>query len=187
MDSSPRKFNADDTKEIQGEVRALFAEMSHEFRETLMHSFLWTAETLDQYLSRDLQLEGDMLKDAYSHLESVLARIEGYACEKSTKDFPTYEQWVASEYEAYKSSLSEGKEDIERLIGEGGVVAPGKTSPVDTMEDDTLAHYNFLHAEFKKTEKRSIEATALLTSPHFLALQKQAMKMCKAILATAHR
>lgn len=184
---SPSQFAQSDTHKIQNEVRLLFAAMSNDFREHLMKSFLWTQENLENYLSREMMLEGNMLKDAYSHLESLLARIEGYASEKPEKPFPSYEDWVNQEYRSYKASLREDKEDIERLMDEGGVVSPGKTSPVDTMEDDTLAHYNHLKSEHKLAEIRSHEASKLMHSAPYQHLQKYAGKMCKVIMDSIHR
>jgi len=184
---SPMHFAQDDTHKIQQEVRLLFQSMSNDFRDHLMKSFLWTQDNLENYLSREMLLEGNPLKDAYSHLESLLARIEGYASEKPSTPFPGYEEWVNHEYRTYKTSLREDKEDIERLMDEGGVVSPGKTSPVDTMEDDTLAHYNQRKSEHEQCEIRSLEANKLMHSAHYKQLQKYASKMCKAIMDSIHR
>lgn len=179
-------FGHDDTEKIRQEVRQLFDAMSNDFRLHLMHSFMWTQEILEQYLGRDIVLSGNELKDAYSHLESLLARIEGYANEKPERAFPSYEQWVATEYKSYKASLREDKQEIERLIGEGGVVNAGVTSPVDVMANDSLAYYNHLKAEHDSAEIRSREAIALMKSSPYLNLQKYASKMCKAIINSVH-
>jgi hypothetical protein len=180
-------FNQDETKKIQDEVRNLFLAMPDDLREHVLKSFLWTQDVLENYLSRDIALEGNELKEAYSHLESLLARIEGLANEKPAKPFPGYEQWVTEEYKQYKTSLHEDKEDIERLMDEGGIVAPGETSPVDVMADDSLSHYNHLKSEHEKAEKRSQGAIALMRTVPFKNLQKYATKMCKAIVNGAHR
>ncbi len=147
-----------------------------------MQSFLWTQENLEHYLSREMLLEGNVLKDAYSHLESLLARIEGFAAEKPTREFPGYDEWVNEEYHAYKQSLREDKEDIERLMDEGGVVSPGKTSPVDIMEDDSLAHYNHLKTEHEKAVHRSKEATVIMASAPFHNLQRYSTRMYHVIM-----
>lgn len=180
-------FEIQDTKAIQADVRALFQAMSPEFREHLMHSFLWSKDKFEDYLSREVKLEGETLKDAYSHLESLLARIESFADEQQKHDFPSYDKWVDEEYKKYKTSASEDHEDIERLMDEGGVVAPGKTSPVDTMENDSLAHYNHLKAEFEKTRTRCIEAIALMELPQYSNLEMQAKRMNKAIIHDLHK
>ncbi len=180
---NPLLFKPNDTKQLQYNVRELFAQMTPGFRDHLMHSFLWSQDKLEQYLRRDIILSGDELKDAYSHLESLLSRIESFAAEKTDQDFPSYEKWVDEEYHKYKSSLAEDKEDIERLMDEGGVVSPGKTSPVDTMANDSLSHYNHLKSEFDKTQKRSHEASALMRSPQYINLQKQAEEMSVAIVS----
>lgn len=187
MGAATISFSQDETQKMQQEVRGLFQAMSDDLRAHLMKSFLWTPDVLEQYLSRDVILTGNELKDAYSHLESLLARIEGYANEKPQFPFPTYEHWVEDEYKSYKKSLREDTEEIERLIGEGGVFNPGKTSPVDTMENDSLAHYNQLKAEHDATEKLSIEATALMITTPYRNLQKYAAKMCKAIMNSVHQ
>ncbi len=180
-------FTVDDTKKIQNDVRELLHVMPAEFREHLMHSFLWSQEKLEAYLSREMVLDGDNLKDAYSHLESLIARIESYAADASPKSFPSYEEWVEDEYKKYRAALTEDKEDIERLMSEGGVVAPGQTSPVDTMEDDTLAHYNHLRHSFDKQQKLANEAIALMQSPQYKDLKKHALEMCKVIMVSIHK
>jgi hypothetical protein len=182
-DMTTNLFEIPDTKAIQADVRALFKAMSPEFREHLMHSFLWSKDKFEDYLSREVKLEGETLKDAFSHLESLLARIESFADEQQQKhDFPSYDKWVDEEYKKYKTSAFEDHEDIERLMDEGGVVAPGKTSPVDTMENDSLAHYNHLKAEFEKNRKRCMEAIALMELPSYINLEMQAKRMSKAII-----
>ena len=175
-------FSQEDTKKIQDNVRTLFDAMSPKFREHLMHSFMWTQDKLEAYLTHDGALQGDELKDAYSHLESLLARIESFAAEKSQKEFPSYDQWIDEEYQKYKSERKEDREDIERLMGEGGVVAPGKTSPVDTMANDTLSHYNHLKSEFDTVQHRSKEAIALMQSPPYQFLQAQVQVMSRVIM-----
>jgi hypothetical protein len=167
-------LEASETKKMQRDVLALFAAMDHDFRQHLMDSFMWSEETLSDYLQHERSLSGDILQDAYSHLESLLARIESYAGEKADKPFLNYDEWIDKEYEQYKASLSEDREDISRLMDEGGVVAPGPTSPVDTMADDTLPHYNHLKSEFEKVQLRSNAAIALMQSPHFKSLRIQA-------------
>ena len=178
----PTQFSQEDTHNIQNEVRQLFQSMTDEFREHLMQSFLWTQENLEHYLSREMMLEGNVLKDAYSHLESLLARIEGFAAEKPSREFPVYDQWVNEEYHQYKQSLREDKEDIERLVDEGGVVSPGKVSPVDTMEDDSLAHYNHLKTEHEKAERRSKEAVKLMASAPYRNLKRYETHMYQVIM-----
>lgn len=171
-----------ETKKLQSDVRALFGAMSPKFRDDLMHTFMWSEEKLQEYLNREVSLQGDNLKDAYSHLESLLARIESWAADKSQKEFPTYDHWIDDEYRKYKEERREDTEDIERLIGEGGVVSPGKTSPIDTMANDSLSHYNHLKAEFDEVQHRSNEAIALMQSPQFVSLRNQADEMCKLIV-----
>jgi len=185
--SSSVHFTVDDTKKVQNNVRELLDAMPAEFREHLMHSFLWSKEKLDAYLSREMELDDDQLKDAYSHVESFLARIESYAAEKAPKPFPAYDEWVENEYKNYRASLTEDRDDIERLMDEGGVVAPGKTSPVDTMENDSLSHYNHLKSEHEKTQKRSEEALALMQLSYFKSLKNQALEMCKVIMESMHK
>lgn len=187
MGTATISFSQDETQKIQHEVRALFEAMPDDLRAHLMKSFMWTQENLEQYLSRDVMLAGNELKDAYSHLESLLARIEGYANEKPKNAFPAYDQWVTDEYKSYKASLREDTEEIERLIGEGGVVNPGETSPVDVMANDTLAHYNHLKSEHEAIEKLSHEAMALMRTTPYRNLQKYAAKMCKAIMNSVHQ
>jgi hypothetical protein len=182
----PAQFNQEDTHKIQFEVRLLFASMSDEFREHLMQSFMWTQENLEHYLSREMLLEGNTLKDAYSHLESLLARIEGFAVEKPSREFPGYDEWINEEYHAYKQSLREDKEDIERLVDEGGVVSPGKISPVDVMEDDSLAHYNHLKIEHEKAERRSKDAAAIMASAPYRNLQDYSKRMYHMILESVN-
>lgn len=179
----PILFQPKDTKQLQYNVRELFAQMTPDFRDYLMHSFLWSQDKLEEYLSRNVELSGAELRDAYSHLDSLLSRIESFAVEHSAKEFPSYEQWVDEEYQKYKSSLQEDKEDIERLMDEGGVVAPGKTSPVDTMANDSLSHYNHVKEEFDKVQKRSNEAIAMMRSPQYIDLKKQADEMSAAIIS----
>jgi hypothetical protein len=185
--SSSVYFTVDDTKKIQNNVRELLNAMPQEFREHLMHSFLWSEDKLNAYLNREMTLNGDQLKDAYSHVESFLARIESYAAEKSAKPFPEYDEWVEKEYKNYRASLTEDRDDIERLMDEGGVVAPGKTSPVDTMANDTLSHYNHLRSEHEKTQKRSQDALRLMQSPYYKSLKNQALEMCKVIMESMHK
>lgn len=180
-------FSQDETQKMQQEVRGLFQAMPDDLREHLMKSFLWTPDLLEQYLSREVVLAGNELKDAYSHLESLLARIEGYANEKPKNPFPSYDHWVTNEYKSYKASLREDTEEIERLIGEGGVFNPGKTSPVDVMANDSLTHYNHLKAEHDAIEKLSHEAMALMRTAPYRNLQKYATKMCKAIINSVHQ
>lgn len=174
-------FSKDDTRKMQMEVRTLFDAMSGDFKHHLMKSFMWSQENLESYLSRDVLLKGNILKDAYSHLESLLERIESYASD-SNKPFPSYEEWVNKEYQNYKASLREDKEDIERLIGEGGVVSPGKTSPVDTMEDDTLAHYNQLKIDHEHHEARGKEAVKLMQMPAYRHLKDYLDQMSDIIM-----
>lgn len=161
----PTLFESKDARQVQDNVRALFKAMTPDFREHLMHSFMWTQDKLEEYLSRNKSLQGDELKDAYSHLESLLARIESFASENSKAQFPSYNQWVKDEFEKYETEHSEDYEDIERLMDEGGVVAPGKTSPAETMANDSLSHYNHLQSEFEKTQSRSKEAMKLMQLP----------------------
>jgi hypothetical protein len=175
-----------DTKKLQSDVRALMTAMSPRFREHLMHSFMWSEDKLEEYLSRETALEGDKLKDAYSHLESLLARIESFGADISKHPFPTYDKWIDEEYQKYKTERSEDREDIERLIGEGGVVSPGKTSPMDTMENDSLSHYNHLKSEFDEVQDRSREAIALMQLPQFISLRNRADEMCKLIMNGIH-
>lgn len=179
----PILFQPKDTKQLQYNVRELFAQMTPDFRDYLMHSFLWSQDKLETFLNSNVELSGDELQDAYSHLDSLLSRIESFAAEHSDKEFPSYEHWVDQEYEKYKSSLQEDKEDIERLMDEGGVVAPGKTSPVDTMANDSLSHYNHVKEEFDKKQKRGNEAVAMMRSPAYINLQKQAAEMSEAIIS----
>lgn len=173
----PTLFSKEQNKLVQNHVRELFAAMTPEFRDHLMRSFMWTEDKLDEYLRREDTLQGDNLKDAYSHLESLLARIESYAAEKCGKEFPSYEVWVDEEYRKYKEEHWEDHEDIERLMGEGGVVAPGKTSPMDTMANDSLSHYNHLKSEHDACEHRSKEAIALMQLPAYKSLLTQAGTM----------
>lgn len=187
MGAATISFSQDETQKIQQQVRELFQAMPEDLRVHLMKSFLWTPDVLEQYLNRDVILAGNELKDAYSHLESLLARIEGYANEKPKEPFPAYDRWVTDEFKSYKASLREDTEEIERLIGEGGVVNPGETSPVDVMANDTLAHYNHLKAEHDAMEKLSYEAIALMRTAPYINLQKYATKMCKAIMNSVHR
>lgn|SRR3990167_7542215 len=177
----PTLFQRDDTKKIQNNVRTLFDAMTPEFRQHLMRSFMWTEQNLEKNLSRDTSLEGDELINAFSYLESLLARIEGYAAEKSTKAFPSYDDWVKYEFQKYESEHAEDDEDIERLMGEGGVVAPGKTSPAETMENDSLSHYNHLKSEHDKIKARSDEAEKLMKSPQYAELLKQVDEMNRMI------
>ena len=170
-------FEPKETKVIQQNVLDLLASMSQPFREHLMHSFMWTEEKLNDYLQKDLTLSGPELKDAYSHLDSLLSRIESFAVDKSTKSFPTYDHWVDTEYRQYKASLTEDREDIARLVDEGGVVNPGPTSPVDTMANDSLAHYNQVKSDFELVQHRSDEAIALMQLPSFKVLKRLAEKM----------
>lgn len=178
----PTLFNQEQTKKVRNNVRELFSNMTPEFREHLMHSFMWTQDKLEEYLRRDGSLQGDELKDAYSHLESLLARIESFASEKSKTEFPSYEQWVDDEYQKYKEEHWEDHEDIERLMDEGGVVAPGKTSPMETMANDSLSHYNFQKSEHDASEHRSKEAIALMQSPAYKSLLFQAGTMHDTIM-----
>ena len=177
----PTLFQREDTRKVQDNVRTLFDAMTPDFRQHLMRSFMWTEQNLEKNLSRDTSLEGDDLKNAYSYLESLLARIEGCAAEKSTGEFPSYNQWVKSEFEKYESEHEEDHEDIERLMDEGGVVAPGKTSPAVTMENDSLSHYNHLKNEYDKKEVRSTEAMKLMKSPQYAELLKKADEMNRMI------
>lgn len=179
----PTLFEYKDTKQVETYVRELFKAMTPAFREHLMHSFMWTEDKLDKYLQRDGSLKGDELKDAYSHLESLLARIESFSADKPKKAFPTYDEWVDKEYRKYKAERSEDIEDIQRLMDEGGVVSPGKTSPVDTMANDSLAHYNHLKSEYETLVSRSKEAGKLMLSPPYKGLQVQAETMQRAIMA----
>lgn len=179
----PTMFEYKDTKQVETYVRELFRAMTPEFREHLMNSFLWTEDKLDKYLQREGSLRGDELKDAYSHLESLLARIESFSAEKPKKAFPSYDEWVDKEYRKYKTERSEDIEDIERLVDEGGVVSPGKTSPVDTMANDSLSHYNHLKSEYEIVVSRSNEASKLMLSPPYKELQVQAETMQRAIMA----
>lgn len=179
----PTLFEYKDTKQVETYVRELFKAMTPAFREHLMHSFMWTEDKLDKYLQREGTLRGDELKDAYSHLESLLARIESFSTDKPKKKFPTYDEWVDKEYRKYKAERSEDIEDIQRLMDEGGVVAPGKTSPVDTMANDSLAHYNHLKSEYEILVSRSKEASKLMLSPSYKGLQAQAETMQRAIMA----
>jgi len=178
----PTLFERKDTKLLQNNVRELFNSMSQEFREHLMRSFMWTEDKLEEYLNKNSALEGDQLREAYSHLESLLARIESFACEKSKESFPTYDEWVDEEYQKYKVEHREDVEDIERLMDEGGVVAPGKTSPVDTMDNDSLSYFNHLKTEFDIKQKRSIEADKLVRTSQYKNLQAQAAEMHAMIL-----
>jgi hypothetical protein len=188
MSSAPFTLNQDDTKSIQNDVRELLQAMPDDFREHLMHSFLWKQDTLEAYLNRDATLEGDRLKDAYSHLESLLARIESFACDDQTQPFPSYDEWVTTEYLEYKAARREDKEDIERLIDEGGVTVPAeKPAPVDTMANDSLAFYNHLKEEAEKKAQRGREATTLMQSPQYQNLQRQADKMCKVIMHSIYK
>lgn len=171
---------------LKNEVRALFAEMSPSFKDHLMNSFLWTEAKLNAYLNRKVVLEGDELRDAYSHLESLLARIEGYAAEKTSGKFPSYEEWVKKEFHRYKVDLHEDHEDIERLMGEGGVYAPGKVSP-ETMESDTLAHYHQQEKEFKLKQDFSKEAQSLMKTETFKKLKTRATEMNSVICAASFR
>lgn len=175
-------FSAADTKKIQGEVRSLFDSMSDGFREHLMHSLFLSQDKLKEYLVRDIELEGDVLKDAFSHLESLLSRIEAYAEEKQSAPFMTYDEWVDKEYEAYKEALKNDVEDIERLVGEGGVVNPGKTGPVDVMANDSVSHYNHLKKEYEAVQARSDEAIRLIHSAEYKLLKAEADKMEQVIL-----
>jgi len=178
----PILFQPKDTKQLQYNVRELLAQLTPNFRDYLMHSFVWSEDKLEEFLTRNVELSGDELRDAYSHLDSLLSRIESFAAEHSAKEFPSYEHWVDQEYQKYKSSLQEDKEDIERLMDEGGVVAPGKTSPVDAMANDSLSHYNHVKEEFDKKQKRSKEAVVIMRSPAYINLQKQAAAMSEAII-----
>lgn len=167
-------LDASETKIMQLEVLALFAAMDSDFRQQLMESFMWTEETLGDYLHQEKSLSGDALKEAYSHLESLLARIESYAAYKADPFFPTYDEWVDQEYQQYKASLAEDREDISRLVDEGGLVEPCPASPVDTMADDTLAHYNQLKLEFEKAKAQRMAALMLMQSSHFKNLRRKA-------------
>ncbi|HTM63145.1 MAG TPA: hypothetical protein VL360_01435 [Gammaproteobacteria bacterium] len=178
----PTLFESRETKVMQNNVRELFAAMTPEFREHLMRSFMWTEDKLEDYLGRDKSLGGDDLKDAYSHLESLLARIESFACEKSSESFPTYDEWVDEEYQKYKTEHREDVEEIHRLVGEGGVYSPGKTSPIDTMDNDSLSYFNQMKTEFDIKQKRSIEADELVRTPQYKNLQAQAAMMHEMIL-----
>ena len=170
----PTLFESKDAKQVQNNVRALFKAMTPEFREHLMRSFMWDQDKLEEYLSRNQSLQGDELKDAFNHLESLLARIESFAAENPKKPFPSYEQWIKDEFYKYEEEHFEDHEDIERLMDEGGVVAPGKTSPAETMADDSLSYYNHLKSEHEKIQSRSSEAIALMQSPHYKELLSEA-------------
>lgn len=170
---------------IQDEVRHLFQEMSPAFKAHLMHSFLWTEEQLQAYLSTSRESTHDALKDAYSHLESLLARIESYAAEELNRQFPSYEQWVETEYHAYRATLRDDSEDISRLMDEGGVYAPGRTTP-DTMESDSMAHYRHSKKIFEDQQKLKNEALQIMKTELYQHLKIEADEMNAEILKSIH-
>lgn len=177
----PTLFTKEQTKKMSNNVRELFAAMTPQFREKLMTTFAWTEDKLEEYLRRDVSLQGDELKNAYSHLESLLARIEGFAAAKSKNEFPGYEAWIDEEYRKYKEEHWEDHEEIERLMDEGGVVAPGKTSPAETMANDSLQHYNHVKDEYEAGQKLSNEAIKLMQLPSYKNLLTQADTMHETI------
>lgn len=178
----PTLFDSNKTKQVQNNVRELFKDMTKEFRVHLMHTFMWSEDKLEEYLKKNTSLQGDELKEAYSHLESLLARIESFAAEKSAKEFPSYDEWVTQEFKKYKDEHWEDREDIERLMGEGGVVAPGPTSPMDSMANDSISHYEHQKEEFDKVQVRSKEAIGLMRSPPYQSLQQELQSMQEMIV-----
>lgn len=174
-------ISVDATKKIQDQVRTLFDSMSGDFREHLMHSLFLSQGKLKEYLDKNVQLEGDTLKEAFSHLESLLSRIEAYAEEKQADTFMTYDEWVDKEYEAYKEALKKDDEDIGRLMGEGGVDTPKDPEPVDVMANDSVSHYNHLKKQYEATQARSDEAIKLMHSDEYKKLKSEADKMEKMI------
>lgn len=174
-------ISVDATRKIQDQVRTLFDAMSSDFREHLMHSLFLSQDKLREYLDKNVELQGDVLKDAYSHLESLLSRIESYAEEKQAEPFMTYDEWVDKEYESYKEALQKDHEAIERLMGEGGVDTPKDPGPIDVMANDSVSHYNHLKKEYEATQARSDEAIKLMHSDEYKALNSEADRMGKMI------
>ena len=180
----PKLFNNEEARTVQSQVRELFNAMSPEFREHLIHSFVWSPEKLNHYLNRDIELKGIELENAYNHLSSLLARIEGFSNEEYNPSFPAYEQWLTQESRVHKVMVKEDKKDIARLVGEGGDSFPkGKTSKADLSSKVEDAHYEHLRSENEKIKKRSSEAKRLMKTPQFKKLSETADAMEKVIEA----
>lgn len=180
-------FNNEEARTVQSEVCELFNAMTPEFREQLIHSFLWSPERLNNYLNREIELKGVELENAYNHLSSLLARIKGFSLEEYLENFPAYAQWLKQESREHKVALKEDREDIARLVDEGGDSFPkGKTSQADLSSKVEDAHYEHLKSENEKIKMRSSEAKQLMKTTQFKKLSETADAMEKAIEAAVN-
>lgn len=174
-------FNPKNAKAVQNDLRTLFELMSSEFRDDLMHTFSWSEDVMEKYLNREATLKGDVLKDVYSHLQSLLSRIKSFASDKSKTEFPVYENWVEGENLKCVSNFNQDKGDLSRLLNEGVGVFAGNNAVSPDITDDQHIRYDHLKTEFDKIQKRSNEAIALMDKPEYKNLQIQSDEMYRLI------